>query len=155
MTATWLNAGDVDLRDLAQVLSARFLAVPVFLFLYSLEVLSTFFGSWVTKTSVHTQGEENYTPPPREGSIYIHYLEFCKKDLSLLSHLFIQSFMSISRDSEIYFYSLAYSPILSSCSTFSLWELFRLVALFLLHASYFLFFAWLCWLGCPLRCCVE
>ena len=67
------------------------------------------------EVTIHSPHLRNgsYVPPPVVWSIYEIYLEFfCTGYLSLLSYLFIQSFIYISMDSDFYFrlyggYSLA------------------------------------------------
>lgn len=91
----------------------------------------------VTIDSPHLRNG-SYVPLPVVWSICEIYLEFfCTGYLSLLSYLFIQSFIYISMDSRI-FILLNYNPVLhlffySDWSKFGQWEIFQLVPVTHLH----------------------
>lgn len=79
-----------------------------------------------------------YIPPFPGHNVDINYLEFfCTQDLSLLSHLFLNSRIYINMISQIFTLYFEYDPKLfylfrcSNCFNFGHWELIHFVPLYL------------------------
>lgn len=67
----------------------------------------------------------SYAPLPWRSSIYINYLKFCSKDLSILPHIFIQFCLYQDRLMDIYsiFWAIIWYFFILLLKLFQLWPL--------------------------------
>ena len=98
--------GDINLDQLAKVAFARFphWEVAIFTFFFSLFIITESLNltEWGLQAYLREKGV----------SIYIHYLKFFCKDVSLLSYLLIQLFIYVNIDLYISILYLSYNPLL-------------------------------------------
>ena len=98
--------GDINLDQLVKVAFARFphWEVAIFTFFFSLFIITESLNltEWGLQAYLLEKGV----------SIYIHYLKFFCKDVSLLSYLLIQLFIYVNIDLYISILYLSYNPLL-------------------------------------------
>lgn len=120
----WFTTDDVDLGHLVKAVSARFVTVKLSFYHTHLKV-----NHQVQPT---LKGREIKLHLLARGDIYIYYLElFWKKDVYLVSHLFIQSFVYIcmTHGHCLLWAIISYTCYVfscSNCSSFGHWELLQI-----------------------------